>query len=77
MWKNIKLIYYFITGWVHYGFFRLTGWTFFPKRFLEKVEGAKECVDNGNCVVCGCPTIPMLLSPKPCPKSEIGEKPCF
>jgi hypothetical protein len=77
MIKWIKTIYYFITGWLHYAFFRFTGWTFFPKRFLEKAEGAKECVENGTCVVCGCPTIPMLLSSKPCPKTEIGEKPCF
>ena len=78
--KNFKLIniWYFIQGYTHYYMYKWFSIKFMSdQRLSEKLNGAKECVENEYCVVCGCTTLPMLFSSKPCPKSEIKEKPCY
>lgn len=41
-----------------------------PANFEIKKLRCPDCVDNGYCLVCGCHTINMFYSDKPCPKSD-------
>lgn len=37
---------------------------------MFKAATCPECVYNSNCVECGCPTLDLFLSSKPCPKNK-------
>ena len=72
-------VLYFIQGCLHWLIFKLTGYIFNSKEYFRKREGAEECLENGDCLECGCNTELMLLSSKPCPKKKYSpdEKPCY
>jgi len=58
---------------------KLTGVPIGHSKYINKRLGAKECLENGVCLECGCNTNLMLLSSKPCPKRTYSpdEKPCY
>lgn len=78
-WNNPMDVLYFIQGCVHYAFFRVTGIIINSKKYFKKRRGAAECVQNGDCLECGCNMELVLFSSKPCPKrkSSPDKKPCY
>ena len=69
-WNNPMDALYFIQGCLHWVFYKVTGFIVNRQEYNRKLKGAKDCVDNGVCIECGCSMELVLLSSKPCPKRK-------
>lgn len=70
-----KNVYYFLQSKFRFVFI---GLFWFPNKwrnnFIEKVTKARPCFENSACLECGCDSIMMFMSDKPCPNKE---EPCY